>query len=106
MDTVIRFFFLLAFIVCGGVMGIGIAHLGPTSAGGALCIAPIVFLLIAIVAVALPYDRALDYREAGRNWQRAADLIRRAELSERFELRGWPPLIPGLIYVTIALSIA
>jgi hypothetical protein len=68
--------------------------------------APIVFLLVAIVAVALPYDRALDHREAERNWQRAADFIRRAELSQRFELRGWPPLIPGLIYVTIALLAA
>lgn len=105
MDKIIRFCFVLAFLVCGVVLAVGIAHLGVASIGGALCLAPIAAWGLAMIAVHLPYQRALDYRDADRNWNRAADLVRRAELAERFELRGWPPLVPGVICVTIALAI-
>jgi hypothetical protein len=105
MDKLIRLCLLLTFAASVVAMIAGIGHFGLASEGTAWCMAPIVAWTLTFITVALPFDRALDDHHAERNWQRATDLVRRAELSERFELRGWPPLLPGLIFVLLAFAI-
>ena len=106
MDSLVGLCLILLILPCALALGVGLAEFGPLSYGGAMHVAPVLLYLLTVFRLGLPYLRAVEMLEADRDWHRAVEIVRQVELAQRFELRGWVPIIPGLLVLAPALWVA